>query len=208
DAVTASIGASPTREPAVVGFAENDRGSISCEMMTASPVLVANGTLPTGRADDTVAPATVTPTAVIDTTSTTTVAADGETGSATIDTTTTVTSEVTLGSTFQMTPIEAHDEDHAEAPDTPRDRAMSMHERSLLAHDLHSLASTMETIKDEEEEVPVSTAVSNERVDFEAIDLERRASMTGVPISATSFIAPSQPTIFEGAEPAAEDAAA
>lgn len=29
---------------------------------------------------------------------------------------------------------------------------MSMHERSMLAHDLHSLASTMDTIKDENEE--------------------------------------------------------
>lgn len=34
---------------------------------------------------------------------------------------------------------------------------MSMHERSMLAHDLHSLASTMDTIKDEnEEEVSVN----------------------------------------------------
>lgn len=49
---------------------------------------------------------------------------------------------------------------------------MSMHERSMLAHDLHSLASTMDTIKDEnEEEVSVNPKESLRDQDARVLSL-------------------------------------
>ncbi|KAF8372737.1 hypothetical protein PRIPAC_79166, partial [Pristionchus pacificus] len=247
-----------------IGFAETDRGSISCEMITPTPVLVGNGHVPSGETtvtSSTVSGPTVTSASgetTVTSSSSTTVSsgptvtsAGGETFVSTVSSssTTTVTSGPTVtsssseqttvtssssttvaeatvissdsavttdgqqapGSTFQMTLVEDGQEEHAVAPETPRDRAMSMHERSMLAHDLHSLASTMDTIKDEnEEEMPVgsSSTMAEEKRPEEGYPLDRRVSLTGVPVSATTYIAPSQPTIFEAAESAAAAVAA
>lgn len=197
DAVSTSIEMRPT------GFAETDRGSISCEMITPKPVLVGNGHVPSGDA------ATVTPSSTTVTTSssstTTVTSTEG-------DSAVTTHTQQAPGSTFQMTAMESHEE-HAEAPETPRDRAMSLHERSLLAHDLHALASTMDTIKDENEvhvgsSSPEEKEVKEEKRVEETYTSDRRESLTGVPISATTYVAPSQPTIFEAAESAAAAVAA
>ncbi|GMS97341.1 hypothetical protein PENTCL1PPCAC_19516, partial [Pristionchus entomophagus] len=245
-ATTDSTSASIEMRP--VGFAETDRGSISCEMITPKPVLVGNGHVPSGEttvtssstvsgstgADGTVASSTSSSsttvtcggsgtttvtsssteqTTTVSSSSSTVTGAAGGDGTITCTTVSNGDSEMTthvpmaLGSTFQMSIVDSHEE-HAEAPERPRDRAMSMHERSMLAHDLHALSSTMDTIKDDVEEVPVgSSSTNDEKPPEEPYTPDRRQSLTGMPVSATTFLPHSQPTIFEAAEESAAAAA-
>ncbi|GMR49783.1 hypothetical protein PMAYCL1PPCAC_19978, partial [Pristionchus mayeri] len=111
---------------------------------------------------------------------------------------TTANAPVSLDSTFKIEPSE---EDIAQAPTMPRDRAMSIHEKSLLAHEPSGFIPGLETLPENEgTEVHVANAAESEKA--------RRASLApgaeGV-VASTAFQAASTSCLFTVDEAAPRD---